>query len=109
MRDDGEHTPGPWRAYVSGGHRWLVTARTGDVARIEVAAAPAAAATEEANARLIAAAPDLLAAAQAAYRVLREGRGHMTALEWCASPYAGVVDDLYDAITATMREGPSGG
>lgn len=56
-RPVGEATPGPWRAYTDSKRRvWLV------VSTVEGQDGPAVAVDGEADARLIAAAPDLLAA-----------------------------------------------
>lgn len=55
---DSKHTPGPWALFNDGESReWIVmpVMREGDIARVESG-------NTEADARLIAAAPDLLAA-----------------------------------------------
>lgn len=61
LKEQSTHTPGPWRTYQGDG-RWIVAttsswayAATGLIPQLD-------AETEEANARLIAAAPDLLEA-----------------------------------------------
>jgi len=62
-----KHTPGPWRVswHARPNHLPILA----DVPNLtEIAVCPAYDATDEANARLIAAAPDLLAALQAFYK-----------------------------------------
>ncbi len=70
-----EHTPGPWEKYPSApGHKELVLSRAGNgclVASCDPGCTPDAAA----NAKLIAAAPDLLAACKVARGVCDESMG----------------------------------
>lgn len=68
-----DHTPGPWRFRpVRGDYRIFSMAR-GSI--IHVAVAPGMAAITLANARLIAAAPDLLAACRAVLAAWDDGLG----------------------------------
>lgn len=68
-----KHTPGPWIA-KAGPNRWNVTTATGP-RTFNVAAINTDRAEQEANARLIAAAPDMLAALIAAERFVRGFEG----------------------------------
>ena len=65
-----KHTPGPWRPARSRDYGWLVNAATGCVALARSGSVEARDDATEANARLIAAAPDLLAALKEATRCL---------------------------------------
>ena len=61
-----KHTPGPWRlGYVD---HTGATIRTGDAAQLAIATATGARPELEANARLIAVAPELLEAAELALK-----------------------------------------
>ena len=82
-----QHTPGPWRAGSIRGDLvdCIYSADSIRVATIETWIGPKESAESEANARLIAAAPDLLAALQRAYvdiatRKVRKGDGAILAL-----------------------------
>ena len=77
---DAKHTPGDWMADVTGrSKRWRVYARVNDgpsyiVAVVHNGAPGDTLDTERANARLIAAAPNLLAALQVVVAATPEGR-----------------------------------
>ena len=68
MSKEGKHTPGPWNTELRPNHaptdRWVITAKT--VERVAVVSVRGGAESPEANARLIAAAPDLLEALEEA-------------------------------------------
>ena len=88
-REDMKHTPGPWNydrsgysLYVNSG-RELVTALSMDGKRLE---------TSEANARLIAAAPDLLALAERIARLPEHGH------------YLALIDEARAAISKATGE-----
>lgn len=75
----GEHTPGPWRAVPgSGGSLDVLACPPGD-AEGTLIAETYICDREKANANLIAAAPDLLAACKAMYAELRREYGHCVA------------------------------
>ena len=89
-RESMKHTPGPWNydrsgysLYVNSG-RELVTALSMDGKRLE---------TSEANARLIAAAPDMLDALQRAREVLLWNLGDDAR-----------IDAAFDAVTAAINK-----
>jgi len=89
-REAMKHTPGPWNydrsgysLYVNSG-RELVTALSMDGKRLE---------TSEANARLIAAAPDMLDALQRAREVLLWNLGDDSR-----------IDAAFDAVTAAINK-----
>jgi hypothetical protein len=61
-----QHTPGPWRMHMSYDRRqYVVTGPEGEPFRGHVIAGPTTCPNWQGNARLIAAAPDLLAALEA--------------------------------------------
>ena len=72
-----EHTPGPWEAtdlseahWVETNHRWGIFSASRRVAKVEGVGGE-----YEANARLIAAAPDLLEALKAMVAITNDSRG----------------------------------
>jgi len=95
MSNEVRHTPGPWKAVLVEGHR--LGGRNG-AARYDVLAMNppdfVADRLTEANARLIAAAPDLLAAAKCA----------LAALEGLTSGTDATEDGDETPVGATMRE-----
>lgn len=69
------HTPGPWRAGIAGNHRVYGpdgTEHAGLIAQVFSTGLPNTSGVARANANLIAAAPDLLAALEAAYDALSD-------------------------------------
>ena len=80
-----KHTPGPWRITHNGSYsppRFEISGRAGDGREYgfaEVSAWPLHAGEAEANARLIAAAPDMLEALEAAERLIDEHHAWVTA------------------------------
>ena len=80
-----KHTPGPWVVFLDGGHASTVmpAGRPGDICVMEAVGHP----ETDANAALIAAAPDLLAACE---EYMREGD----------KPH---VDELMTAAIAKVR------
>lgn len=97
-----EHTPGPWhtvpvglvegraRVQIMASSRWIADA----VATIRYAS------EAEANARLIAAAPDLLAALEAAYTVIRDAEAFQTA----TSAFEGHLEHAEGLAYAAIRK-----
>lgn len=61
-----KHTPGPWRAMIGESDPLLIVGGPNEFPVCEVGSVAGATALDEANANLIAAAPDLLAACQSA-------------------------------------------
>lgn len=74
MEQKAAHTPGPWKfgkELTARSGEWLVSFDAGSKGRgIAIAETRAGSGNEEANARLIAAAPELLAALERAYMAL---------------------------------------
>ena len=74
MEQKAAHTPGPWKfgkELTARSGEWLVSFDAGSKGRgIAIAETRAGSGNEEANARLIAAAPELLAALETAYMAL---------------------------------------
>lgn len=72
-----EHTPGPWRAETNGAGYWDIRTRQRGIASI--IPFPGTPSLDKANARLIAAAPDLLEALRA---LLKDGEDLTQASQW---------------------------
>ncbi|MFN3836740.1 MAG: hypothetical protein ACK4MI_03410 [Brevundimonas sp.] len=112
------HTPGPWRIDVSGSEDWSVDYDGPSSTYMTICGArpqPVCFAVEpsaydndeeiEANARLIAAAPELLAAAQ---RVLAGLNARIDAADPSSVPVFHGIVDLHDAISrATGEDSPA--
>ncbi|MFN7882944.1 MAG: hypothetical protein ACK5PF_08010 [bacterium] len=86
----GKHTPGPWSAQTNGA-QWVVHAGR----KQRVASVHTGLVGQEANARLIAAAPDLLAAGRLLLRACDEGDADMAM-------------DGYDLLRAAIAKAEGG-
>ena len=70
-----QHTPGPWKVYPSGTQTFVASVATGRIVAVDLYDENSNPPIEEvdANARLIAAAPALLEAVEAALKFIQEG------------------------------------
>ena len=97
------HTPGPWRIesmkHVLGLAIWSGTPHGADEFRVAGVAEMRGAA--EANARLIAAAPDLLEALQNMHNVLNEA---MSTGGWIPTPVQGSFRDAWVEVTESIAK-----
>jgi len=89
------HTPGPWRAGIAGNHRVYGpdgTEHAGLIAQVFSTGLPNTSGVARANANLIAAAPDLLAALEAAYDALTD--------------LLAALEAAYDALSDMAKRAP---
>ncbi len=96
MMSAAKHTPGPWEAQMPSRHKISVV--TPDERELYIGCVPLAEA--EANARLIAAAPELLAACETLLSNLRtlDDAGRSNPAAWSRDTFASQVRLLQDAI-----------
>lgn len=103
------HTPGPWTidAYAEGKHDYLVTHSSGGlrshIARLYDSALCNEHGATEANARLIAAAPDLLAACRLAMATMeaeltKDDPQACTQMEWETEPLVALREAIAKAV-----------
>lgn len=97
------HTPGPWVLDFSTQTGWAIWADPrlhGDMRRgaVVIAADLRGGKQDEANARLMAAAPDLLAAAQLLVDAYRKGEENGSSMDWSD------VDQAWEAAKAAIAK-----
>lgn len=103
MSSTSQHTPGPWQAIISGVTRAISTTngapKQATICRLFTECASFAPGEPEANARLIAAAPELLAALESALASI-EGQAEL--LRHCGAAY-GIGATLAQSRAAIAR------